>query len=106
MVMNTEPSETLGCRIKSVRIAWGWSQEKLAYAIQVNQASISYWEQDRITPSGSAMVALVALFGCTLSSILTGVEWAIPEAHANIPAFKHLSGFAKSRLAKYRLSKA
>lgn len=60
---DSSPSlKTLGERIKAVRTAWGWSQEEMAETLRVDQASISFWERDKIKPSGSAMVALSALF--------------------------------------------
>ena len=52
---------SLGDRIKAVRLTWRWSQEEMAEALRVDQASISFWERDKIKPSGSAIVALVGL---------------------------------------------
>lgn len=82
--------KTLGTRIKAVRNAWGWSQQKVAAALHVDQASVSFWERDRIMPSGAALVALSALLGCTAEALEHGVGWEIPEGPAMIPVFSHL----------------
>lgn len=72
------PLPTLGARIKSVRRAWGWAQEELAEILRVDQASISFWERDKIKPSGSALVALAALFRTTVEAIEKGDNFAVP----------------------------
>jgi len=70
---------SLGERIKTVRSAWGWSQEEMAAMLRVDQASISFWERDRIVPSGSAMVALAALFRLDPESLETGRGFVVPD---------------------------
>jgi DNA-binding XRE family transcriptional regulator len=70
----------LGARVKAVRSAWGWSQETMADILRVDQASVSFWERGKIQPSGSAMVALSALFRCTIHELETGEGFRIPEA--------------------------
>jgi transcriptional regulator with XRE-family HTH domain len=69
---------TLGDRIKAVRMAWGWAQEEVAEILRVDQASISFWERDKIKPSGSAMVALAALFRTTLDGLERGENFVVP----------------------------
>ena len=71
---------TLGRRIKAVRKSWRWPQERMAYAMRVDQASVSFWERDKITPSGSAMVALAALFRTTADALETGKNFVMPAA--------------------------
>lgn len=73
---------TMGERIKAIRTAWGWSQEEMASVLRVDQASISFWERDRIVPSGSAMVALAALFRLDPESLETGRGFVIPDRPA------------------------
>jgi len=75
----TAPS-TLGQRIKTVRIEWDWAQDELAELLQVDQASISFWERDKIKPSGAAMVALAALFRTTIDALETGLDFVVPMA--------------------------
>ena len=55
---------SFGGRIKAVRLTWGWSQQKLAEAVNVDQASISFWERDKIKPSGTGLLALWATTLC------------------------------------------
>jgi DNA-binding XRE family transcriptional regulator len=84
---------TLGERIKSVREEWEWSQGELAHALCCDQASISLWEHDKIVPSGTAIVALAALFGLTCEALSDGEGFQIPDGPACIPAFfEHLPG--------------
>lgn len=74
------PFQTLGERIKAVRTAWAWSQEEMATTLRVDQASISFWERDRIVPSGSAMVALATLFRLEPGALETGRGFVVPDA--------------------------
>jgi DNA-binding XRE family transcriptional regulator len=71
---------TLGERIKAVRIEWDWAQDELAEILRVDQASISFWERDKIKPSGAAMVALAALFRTTADALETGQGFVVPKA--------------------------
>lgn len=73
------PGSTLGERIKTIRLAWRWSQEEMANALHVDQASISFWERDRIIPSGSALVALASLFRISAKSLEQGHAFRIPD---------------------------
>jgi transcriptional regulator with XRE-family HTH domain len=84
-------NETLGARIKNTRTLWGWPQEKLAKCLQVDQASISFWERDKIIPSGSAQVAICALFDCDQFALLDGDCWSVPaQPRVDLPIFRHL----------------
>jgi len=71
---------TLGDRIKSVRRTWKWSQQEMAEALRVDQASISFWERDKIRPSGSAIVALASLFRTSVDALEGGSEFNIPDS--------------------------
>ena len=64
---------SLGDRIKAVRLTWRWSQEEMAEALRVDQASISFWERDKIKPSGSAIVALASLFRTSTDALEGGL---------------------------------
>jgi len=74
------PISTLGERIKAIRMNWKWSQESMAEALRVDQASISFWERDKIKPSGSAIVALASLFRTSPQALEEGVGFRIPES--------------------------
>ena len=80
--------DTVGERIRSTRKAWRWSQERLAKTLGCDQATVSFWEMSRITMSGTAMVAICALFGCSRRVFETGVGFVVPAAPANLPAFQ------------------
>nr|WP_320132437.1 helix-turn-helix domain-containing protein [uncultured Holophaga sp.] len=71
--------DSLGGRIKAVRVTWRWSQEEMAEALRVDQASISFWERDKIVPSGSAMVALAALFRTSVDALEKGDGFVVPD---------------------------
>ena len=73
------PTSTLGERIKAIRVSWRWSQEEMANALLVDQASISFWERDKIRPSGSAMIALASLFRASTGSLEGGTGFRIPD---------------------------
>lgn len=73
------PTSTIGERIKAIRVSWRWSQEEMANALRVDQASISFWERDKIRPSGSAIVALSSLFRASTEALEGGIGFRIPD---------------------------
>lgn len=73
------PTSTIGERIKAVRVSWRWSQEEMASALRVDQASISFWERGKIRPSGSAIVALSSLFRASTAALEEGTGFRIPD---------------------------
>ena len=73
------PTSTMGERIKAIRVSWRWSQEEMASALRVDQASISFWERDKIRPSGSAVVALASLFRTSTEALEGGAGFRIPD---------------------------
>ena len=79
---------TLGERIKAVRMMWAWSQEEMAETLRVDQASISFWERDKIKPSGSALVALAALFRTSLNALEHGKGFILPDPPSKTPSSK------------------
>jgi transcriptional regulator with XRE-family HTH domain len=86
---DSQPSlKTLGERIKAVRTTWAWSQEEMAEALRVDQASISFWERDKIKPSGSALVALAALFRTSLEALESGNVFIVPDPPSRAPISK------------------
>lgn len=84
-------SNSMGERIRNVRNSWGWSQGDMADALRVDQASISFWERGKIKPSGSAMVALAALFRTSVEALETGQGFVLPD-----PPSRFMSMSAKS----------
>ena len=71
---------SLGGRIRAVRQSWQWSQEELARVLKVDQASVSFWERDKVKPGGSALIALASLFRVDVPSLEDGLDFRLPEA--------------------------
>jgi len=79
------PLATFGQRVRAVRSAWGWSQLKLAGILGLDQATVSFWEQDKIVPGGTSTVALAALFRTSIESLETGTGFVIPDPPSDLP---------------------
>jgi transcriptional regulator with XRE-family HTH domain len=92
------PLRTLGLNIRATRKAWGLSQQAFGSAIRCDQASVSFWERDRVTPSGAALTALSCLLGISVAQLLDVDTFVVPAGPADIPAFHHL--FAERALGK------
>jgi transcriptional regulator with XRE-family HTH domain len=54
----------------------------MAEALRVDQASISFWERGKIKPSGSALVAMAALFRTTVDALEGGDGFVMPSTPA------------------------
>ncbi|HNX93825.1 MAG TPA: helix-turn-helix transcriptional regulator [Holophaga sp.] len=57
---------SLGERIRTLRMAWGWTQEQLGRALNTDQTAVSAWERDRARPSGAALSAIARLAGISV----------------------------------------
>ncbi len=79
------PPATLGQRIRSVRIAWGWTQAALAKALGSLQHVVSDWEKDVSRPNGTSMVALANLFRVSEVSLDSGDGFEIPDSPDTMP---------------------
>jgi transcriptional regulator with XRE-family HTH domain len=80
------PLATLGQRIRSVRIAWGWTQAALAKSLGTLQHVVSDWEKDVSKPNGTSMVALAMLFRVSQVSLESGEGFEIPDSPDATPA--------------------
>lgn len=87
--------KSFGERLRCIRMAWGWTQGRLADALGSNQRLISHWERDIAKPSGAAMMAISNLVGMTTEALLTGKGFTIPD----MPAL--VEGVAKETVAQY-----
>lgn len=76
--------QTLGERLRRIRIAWGWSQGRFAEALGSNQRLVSHWERDIVKPSGAALTAISSLIGMTTEALLTGKGFTIPDIPAGV----------------------
>lgn len=70
--------DTLGKRIRRIRLAWNWSQVQLAEAIHTNQKTLSRWELDKQEPGEPALGALSGLFGLTIQALRSGKGFKVP----------------------------
>jgi len=75
----TTKTDTLGQRIRRVRIEWKWTQNQLAKAVGTNQRTVSHWEQERQKPTDAALRSLTLLFGMTPEALITGNGFYTPE---------------------------
>lgn len=64
--------ETLGKRLKELRIEKGLTQVELARAIGVGKSIISMWEKDQCEPGASKIDALALYFNVTCDYIIRG----------------------------------
>lgn len=71
--------QTLGERLKWLRIRKGLTQTEAALALQTDAPTISSWERDRAKPSGTALVGLAAFYGVQARSLETGEGMPVPQ---------------------------
>ena len=87
--------QSFGGRLQRVRIAWGWSQGRLAEALGTNQRLVSHWERDIAKPSAAALTSLSSLLGISTEALLTGNGFTIPD----MPVLAE--GVARETVAQY-----
>lgn len=83
----TIPVTTLGQRLKALRVHSDWTQQTVAQILRMDQASISFWETDKVVPMGSSLVALAALFRVSVEALETGKGFLLTN-----PAFTTTRG--------------
>lgn len=83
--------DSLGNRIKAIRLRWGWSQIELAKALGVPQQSISSWEGGKTEPLGPSMAGLCRLTGMTEGDLRAEGGFQIPEAPDASPILLHVT---------------
>jgi transcriptional regulator with XRE-family HTH domain len=85
--------ETLGLRIRELRLERGWSQEEFAQQAHVHRTFAGSLERGEKNCSFHALVLIARSFGVTLSELLTGLEGQpaavprgrrAPAAHGNL----------------------
>jgi transcriptional regulator with XRE-family HTH domain len=64
---------TFGTRLRGLRVARSWSQEKLGFELEVTGATISKWENDRSEPNLHQLTLLRQL----LASDNITLDWLI-----------------------------
>ena len=65
-------TDTVGSRIKGLRIKYGMKQIELASMLGYSVDTLSNWETDKTIPRGDAVVDLAEFFGVTTDYILCG----------------------------------
>src|SRR5574337_596191 len=63
---------TRGTIIRTAREACGLSQQEVADAMRVTAQAVSFWENDKTSPSQKRMRALADLLGIPVSDLLDG----------------------------------
>jgi hypothetical protein len=63
----------------------------MAGTLGLDQATVSFWEQDKITPGGTSTVALSALFRMSIEALETGKGFVIPDPPSDLPLLDHHS---------------
>lgn len=66
--------ETLGQRIKRIRLEKGFTQKSLARKSGLTGGQISYYEQDLRTPLVDNFFYLAEALGVSMDNLYTGVE--------------------------------
>jgi len=69
---------TLGERIRAIRMAWKWSQERLGQALNTDQRAVSAWERGRWEPAAAALGAMAQIFGLDEATLRSGRGFRIP----------------------------
>ncbi|MGA7382737.1 MAG: helix-turn-helix transcriptional regulator [Terriglobales bacterium] len=58
-------------RVKELRVAREWTQERLAEAVGVSRQSINSIERERYVPSLELALTFARVFGCSTDEIFT-----------------------------------
>lgn len=69
---NREAMDTIGARIKYLRDARGWTQERLAEEASVSKSFISELENDRRNTSSEKLLEIATVLGASLDFIMKG----------------------------------
>ena len=75
-----ESMETLGERLKKLRMERGLTQEQLAGQLHVTRQAVAKWESDNGTPDVDNLVRLADAFGVTLDTLVGRAAAKEPSA--------------------------
>lgn len=101
---STEPGQN---RVKTRRLARGWSQAELAERAGISRAAVSAIEVNRLVPSVAAALALAAVLECSVEELFSSAvadrrqvspAWAWPSLHE---AGRYWCGHIHGRLMFY-----
>ncbi|MBM4414388.1 MAG: helix-turn-helix transcriptional regulator [Chloroflexi bacterium] len=97
-------SESLGKRIAHLRIARGWTQERLAERLAVSRVAVSHIEMGLTMPGERTVVILAGLFGIEPPMLVAGTSYPIakrerlPAVAARYTEAEHLQHLLESDL--------
>jgi transcriptional regulator with XRE-family HTH domain len=74
--------DSIGSRIKYLREAKNWTQERLAKEAEVSKSFISEVENDRRNPSAEKLLDIATVLGASLDFIMTGKTDGMSEQDA------------------------
>lgn len=100
----TEP-ESIGKRIAQLRIARGWTQERLAERLAVSRVAVSHIEMGLSMPGERTVVILAGLFGLEPHALVYGTSYPIakrerlPAVAARYTEAEHLQTLLDADLA-------
>lgn len=79
--------KTFGGRLRALREARNWSQEKLGFDLGVTKATISKWESDQVRPRLDMLLRIKTLFADEAISLdfLSGLQAGHKPATNGIP---------------------
>ncbi len=66
------PEETIGQRIKKLRLQHALTRKQLASALCTEESAVSRWERDVALPDTQALIGLARLFGVQTDALLFG----------------------------------
>lgn len=94
--------DSIGARIKYLREARGWTQERLAEEAGVSKSFVSEVEHDRRNPSAEKLLEIATVLGASLDFIMKGEGRTEegPPAPVTIP--RELAEAAEDRRWPYR----
>ena len=59
----------IGEKIRELRLAKGWTQNKLADIIGTDNSLVSWWENDRCYPNYISLISLADVFNISLDEL-------------------------------------
>lgn len=70
--MSRQPPETIGSRIRALRVAGGLTQEQLAAACGVSRSAVAQWETDRAGQLSGNISRIAAALAASVEFLLEG----------------------------------
>lgn len=68
----TNPTETVGARIRNLRKARGLTQEELAQICEVSRSAVAQWETDRAGQLRENLPRIASALGVSVELLITG----------------------------------